>query len=386
MGDKRGLEILAVMAFLVSLDVEYDEKHKDRESGNIYMGAPIMAPSEGMNNEDGYWSGPYKAERLGQTSGTGANPAALAGASSVGSPKQSADAAPQRQPQQNAQTTHTEPSRAYRPEANEIVVDLHTPVEVLAQHAVNLLRVDVGGQGCYMIILRALTPQTSFVAVRVAAEVKSKWSKLAPTAKGRTLDPQPGSSEVAEDLYQYVRDPSIDGQKSAPAPPPTPPQASQRPKIIKLNAPEPAANPSDYASSSSSATAAEPYSAPKELAIFLSKEKIDEFEASQRRPAQAFSSTSSLSPPPKVASPPGGLPGKPPKHPQPGAASHLGPASDYSRPSSSHQKSSSSQHLVAHAQSHSPHSQASESGDAQPSMGRKLMGKLKHIGSKIPSE
>lgn len=174
--DRRGLEILAIFSVCHCLDQEYDEKH--REGGNIYTNGSLP-PTPSASGEQRHTAAlrPPVAPTAAQSA-----PHTPAASSSV-------------------DVSSLEP--------NEILVSLHTPLSEYVDHAVWLLRQD-DGEGLHMIVVRADSIDTTPLAVRVAADVKARWYKLPPVAKGRTLDPLPSStSDIAEELYQYVRDPSL---------------------------------------------------------------------------------------------------------------------------------------------------------------------------------
>lgn len=231
--DCRGLEVLILMAVCTLLDLDYDERHKEVALGSTYStGSPSMPVS--------------------RTSSHTAIPANLA--------------------------------------PNEILIDLHSANDVYVQHAVRLLRQDGGGEGLHLIILKATSPQSTPKAVQIAAEIKLTWYRLEPMAKGRTLDPLPGStSEIADELYQYVRDPSQhQSSQAAKGAKENLVHSGQRPRI-KLDAP----TSSPSSSSSPPALSTPPgknqrafLAPPEQLDIYLSKERIDEFEASN--PANAI--------------------------------------------------------------------------------------------------
>jgi hypothetical protein len=224
---------LILSAVCTILDSEYDKKYKDRASGNIYAPESSTLPL------------PTEASQ----------------------PRGSASPLPGQKSQQSSS------------EANEILVDLHTPIDDFVQHAIRLLRQDEGGEDLHLIIVRATTPQCTLKAVRIAAEIKAKWYRLEACSKGRTLDPLPGSADdLAEELYQYVRDPLA--QKESTSSRPTGPVVESSGKQtgprhpIKLNAPSP--NPSRSPSPLSKSP--KPFaSTPNQLDIYLSKERIDEF-------------------------------------------------------------------------------------------------------------
>lgn len=269
--DKRGLEILIITLICHCLDQDYDEKHKD--GGNMYFeGSLTDLYKKSTSNTDNVASG---------------------------SAPQSAS------------------------ERNEVIIDMHTPTDILVSHAVDLLRQDTG-QGLSVIIIRSLASDTAPKAVRVAADIKARWYKLPAVAKGRTLDPLPGSSsEVAEELYQYVRDPSIISGQSDPQPSPKDPLAGPRGRI-KLDAPQtPSSKPSGSPKSASSSTSrlqallhnsnsATPSfaSPPQQLAIYLSKDRIDEFE--RMAPSRPSSSQGAQAAPLHTSSTPPNLPPKKP--------------------------------------------------------------------------
>jgi hypothetical protein len=222
--DRRGLEVLILMAVCTLLDLDYDEKHKDGAMENIYSSGSPSVPS-------------------------------LA----------------------NSRTSsHTTPASSQAP--NEILIDLHTGNEVYVQHAIRLMRQDEGGEGLHLIILKATSPQSTPKVVQIAAEIKLRWYRLEPIAKGRTLDPLPGStSEIAEELYQYVRDPSLQKLTSQTK---AKEESGQR-RRIKLDAPD--STSSLPATQSPSGKNQKAFLAPPEqLDIYLSKERIDEFEVSNQ--------------------------------------------------------------------------------------------------------
>ena len=232
--DRRGLEVLLLTAVCTLLDLEYDEKYKDGQSGNVYLSGATPASSSS----------------LAPTTRQGTESAAVAQAPG---------------------------------EANEIVIDMHTPNDIYVRHALQLMRQDEGGQGLHIVVLKASQPQLTPKAVQIAAEVKAKWYRLEAVAKGRTLDPLPGStSEIAEELYQYVRDPSLlnpskKGQESEPKHGELEAKTGPRPRI-KLDAPAPPQQPAPPQSPPGKAAARKSFAPPSQLDIYLSKERIDEFE------------------------------------------------------------------------------------------------------------
>jgi hypothetical protein len=257
--DRRGLEILILTAICTLLDLEYDEKYKDGPSGNIYM-AGERRPDVASNSD----------APQGKNGTFGSEEAASTG-------------------QQGFQTL----------DANELVVD--TPLDVYIQHVIHLLRQDQGGEGLHLVILKALSPQVTPKAVRLAAEIKVNWHRLEAVAKGRTLDPLPGStSEIAEELYQYVRDPSTIASSSKSTGTPSMPTketsgSSARPRI-KLDAPSLPSSGSATPISGHTSPAKNQQKAfappPNQLDIYLSKERIDEFEVGPTAKGSASTSTS----------------------------------------------------------------------------------------------
>jgi hypothetical protein len=247
--DRRGLEVLILTAICTLLDLESDEKHKD----------------DPLNYTNNLLSPP--------------------------APSSSA---------QSRTPSHTPIPAA----PNEIIIDAHSPADIYVQHAIHLMRQDEGGEGLHLIIIKASSPQCTPKAVQVAAEIKLKWYRLQPIAKGRTLDPLPGStSEIAEELYQYVRDPSL--VKTSPS---TPPKEDQAPigqrRRIKLDAPTssppPSASPAGHSASPSKNNKS--YLAPPEqLDIYLSKERIDELEMTS--PASSSLARHAPSSPARTAAP-----------------------------------------------------------------------------------
>lgn len=248
--DRRGLEILVITAICHCIDQEYDEKHK--EGGSIYN------------------------DRTADMHRSGAD---------VKSAAQTLPAYGRVNPQKNGM-----------PEPNEIVVDLHVSNDAYIDHALRLLRQDKAGEGLHMIIIRADRPETTPRAVQIAAEVKARWYKLPAIVKGRTMDPMPGStSETAEELYQYVRDPVMTQkqQQTASSAVSHDPTVGPRGRI-KLDSPlsssanstgrdkkkdspgiSARSNGRHSGSSNSNAAFSSP---PSQLAIYLSKDRIDEFE------------------------------------------------------------------------------------------------------------
>ena len=237
--DRRGLEIVTICAACHLLDQDYDEKHK--EGGNMYFDGKM--PTSVSSNPP---------------------MAASSTLSSSNSVKQIAA------------------------EPNEILLDLHVPNSTYIEHALNLLRQDKTGQGLHMIIIRADSQELTARAVRIAAEIKARWYKLPAIVKGRTLDPMPGSSsETAEELYQYVRDPALDqdtaksqsNDDSGLLDPTVGPRGR-----IKLGSPmqnsasSSTKSPSPLPSSKRASTFVSP---PTKLDIYLSKDRIDEFERSK---------------------------------------------------------------------------------------------------------
>lgn len=222
--DRRGLEVLILTATCTLLDLEIDERLKDQPSSGGGGGAPL---------------------------------------SSVHT---------------KAKESQTSPIQV-----NEIHIDLHSSNESYVQHALQLMRQDQGGQGLHLIIIKATTPQVTPKAIQIAADIKLKWYRLEAVAKGRTLDPLPGSTtEIAEELYQYVRDPSIVQQQNLPSA-----SASNEPKTagqrrrIKLDGPLGASSPTGTPSSpplSKNNNKSYFLPPPQQLDIYLSKERIDEFE------------------------------------------------------------------------------------------------------------
>lgn len=243
--DRRGLEMLILMAVCTLLDAEYDDKYKDGPSGNVYL--------------------------------SGYNPSLLA-------------------PAPHIRSTSAINGGEIKAEPNELYIDMYSPNEAVVQRALTLLRQDEGGEGLHLIILKAQNAQVTPKAVQIAADIKARWYRLEPLAKGRTLDPIPGSqTDTAEELYQYVRDPSL--QKSQAATYPIgqadlnndmPTNSNRRPRI-KLDPPNkedqsslPAKSPSNSPSKTQKASYLPP---PNQLDIYLSKEKLDEFEVSANIPS-----------------------------------------------------------------------------------------------------
>ncbi|MCO5555838.1 hypothetical protein L7F22_009383 [Adiantum nelumboides] len=250
--DRRGLEIVTICAACHLLDQEYDEKHK--EGGNMYFdGAMPVSTSSNLSIPPS---------------------STLSSSNSV---------------------------NQIAAEPNEIFLDLHVPNSSYVEHALDLLRQDKNGQGLHMIIIKADSQELTARAVRIAAEIKARWYKLPAIVKGRTLDPMPGnSSETAEELYQYVRDPTLE-QENAKSNSNTDsslldPTAGPRGRI-KLGSPM-----QNSASSSTKSPSPQPsnkrtssfVSPPTKLDIYLSKDRIDEFERSK----------SSTQPSPRPISPP----------------------------------------------------------------------------------
>ncbi|PWN44727.1 hypothetical protein IE81DRAFT_321049 [Ceraceosorus guamensis] len=146
-------------------------------------------------------------------------------------------------------------------ESNEIDIGPFGDTQSYVARALHLLRTDQGGSACDLIILRAFTVDTTPRVVQVAAGVKAAWYRLAPTSKG---------SSNSGELYQYVRDASMDSPSPRRGSNPNSPTRAPRSRI-PLN--EPIKGPSG-------ATAAQlqSYAPPEKLIVYLSKERIDEFE------------------------------------------------------------------------------------------------------------
>ncbi|UZJ56623.1 hypothetical protein CBS101457_005943 [Exobasidium rhododendri] len=275
--DRRGLEILILMATCTLLDADYDEKHKEGLSGNIYLSDRITS-SEALNSTSS--SSSAKADRL-SSSGT---------------------LLPDVQSK----------------EANELVIDVHTPVDVFIRHAIQLMRQDQGGDGLHLIILKATSPQVTPKAIQIAAEIKVEWHRLEAAAKGRTLDPLPGSkNEIAEELYQYVRGPSTSSLSSSSVDSPMrDTTGTERSKAgararIKLDAPSVTTQGSSlpisgHASPGKAQQHKQFAPPPSQLDIYLSKERIDEFDVflpSSKSSAPAFSHHASALPSRRESSP-----------------------------------------------------------------------------------
>lgn len=258
--DKRGLEIITLCTACHLLDQEYDENHK--EGGNMYFDGAI--PLSASSNS---------SLTTGQT---------LSASNS---------------------------SRQIALEPNEIFLDLHVPNSTYVDHALNLLRQDGTGQGLHMIIIRADSEELTARAVRIAAEIKARWYKLPAIAKGRTLDPMPGNlGETAEDLYQYVRDPNLEQEN-------TKSQSSTNNNLLdptagprgRIKLGSPMQNISQTTSTKHSPSPSNnkrPSSfvgPPAQLNIYLSKDRIDEFDRSTRSSQPSPRPVSpAINPPPSI--------------------------------------------------------------------------------------
>ncbi|PWN25787.1 hypothetical protein BDZ90DRAFT_233797 [Jaminaea rosea] len=236
--DKRGLEQTLVLAIASCLDAEYDERHKG-PTENIFL----------------------------------APPGTQSGNSSSNSPD--AQAAPVAIPL----------------EPNEIfLTPLSEPAHAV-EHCLGLLKSgsDVAdrGMGLDLVIVRAQGEEMARRALTVAERVKVGFYRLPVAAKGRLLD-----GTVPNELYLYVRPleaplsqpaPSA-GQPSSSAIPaaPSPPTSSVRPRIKLGQAAEPTPPAARPAPSSSPSPTPSP--ATQQLAgisVYLSKSKLEEFEAEQ---------------------------------------------------------------------------------------------------------
>lgn len=236
--DKRGLEQTLVLAIASCLDAEYDERHKG-PTENIFL----------------------------------APPGTQSGNSSSNSPD--AQAAPVAIPL----------------EPNEIfLTPLSEPAHAV-EHCLGLLKSgsDVAdrGMGLDLVIVRAQGEEMARRALTVAERVKVGFYRLPVAAKGRLLD-----GTVPNELYLYVRPleapvsqpaPSAGQPSSSPIPAaPSPPTSSVRPRIKLGQAAEPTPPAARPAPSSSSSPTPSP--ATQELAgisVYLSKSKLEEFEAEQ---------------------------------------------------------------------------------------------------------
>ncbi|PWN20249.1 hypothetical protein BCV69DRAFT_294005 [Microstroma glucosiphilum] len=243
--DKRGLEHTLILAIASCLDTEYDERHRTPDD-NVFLslvGAAPTSPSQG-----------------GMTGMPTSGPL----------------------------------------EPNEVVITpLVEPAHVV-EHCLNLLKSGMDGadprglkaatvgQNLELVVIKAVGEEMAKRAIGIAERVKVGFYRLPDSRKGKLWD-----GTVPAELYQYVRTSELKAQdrpegSKPPVPerPPAPPSSGARPRI-KLgggHSPEPTSTPQPPASPL-------PAKTPPlltDITIFLSKTKLEEFEAERSQQARLY--------------------------------------------------------------------------------------------------
>lgn len=237
--DKRGLEQLLVLAVTSLLDADYDDKNKDPEH-NIFMAMPGAAEP--------------------------ATQAAVPVAS----------------------------------EPNEIWLTPLMESNQVVHHCLDLLRVGEiqqltsssspaalrTGQGLELVTLKAVGDDMARKALGIAERVKVGFYRLPVAAKGTLWD-----GSTPEELYQYVREAQDSSTSSAkPETPPVeaiqppPPTNGARPRIkLGSDVPSSGVQESPRRSEASNPFSKPPPPRPSGITVYLSKSRLEEFEAEQAR-------------------------------------------------------------------------------------------------------
>ncbi|CAO1638454.1 unnamed protein product [Sympodiomycopsis kandeliae] len=243
--DKRGLEHVIVLLIASCLDALYDDRFKN-PAENVFL-----------------------------------NPVAAFHDQHVNSNKHSTE-------DENA-------AKSKKMEPNEVLVLPQYDPEQIVQHCLHLLRVGpssqtsassllrgtLQGQGCDLIVIKANGQEMAQRALTIAERTKVGFYRLPPASKGVLWD-----GSVPEELHQYVR--SLDVQSEAvkttapvhdPKPEEEPSTSSVRPRI-KLGG-RTTSSPSPASPTSQRPPKRTPPPPSTVLAIYLSKSRLEEFEAEQ---------------------------------------------------------------------------------------------------------
>lgn len=244
--DKRGLEHTIILAIASCLDAEYDERHRTPED-NLFLSLAGAAPAD--SSQSGM-TGMPTSEPL---------------------------------------------------EPNEVVITPLVEPAHIVEHCLNLLKSGMDGadprglkaatvgQNLELVVVKAVGEEMAKRAIGIAERVKVGFYRLPDSRKGTLWD-----GTVPVELYQYVRTSELKSQTESegskpriPERPPAPPASGARPRI-KLgggHSPEPISTPQLPASPLPAARTPPMLS---DITIFLSKTKLEEFEAERSQQARLY--------------------------------------------------------------------------------------------------
>jgi hypothetical protein len=243
--DKRGLEHTIILAIASCLDAEYDERHRTPED-NLFLSLAGAAPAE--SSQSGL-TGMPTSEPL---------------------------------------------------EPNEVVITPLVEPAHIVEHCLNLLKSGMDGadprglkaatvgQNLELVVIKAVGEEMAKRAIGIAERVKVGFYRLPDSRKGALWD-----GTVPVELFQYVRTSELKSQTDSegskppiPERPTAPPASGPRPRI-KLgggHSPEPTSTPQLAASPLPARTPP----MLSDITIFLSKTKLEEFEAERSQQARLY--------------------------------------------------------------------------------------------------